>query len=630
MTAKKRTVALGLSLICMALIVGLFFLLRNLGTESPAFFPATESPVAVWEKPILNRPISVHDAGYIGADACRECHQDNFASWHDSYHRTMTQVATSAAAAPSFKDVVLDFANSSVGKVTLRQEGEKLWADFEEHDSLGRSKIVRQPIVMMTGSHHAQGYWYPSGEGRDLKRFPFMYRIDQQRWITDRANFLMKPAEHALSHTTGVWNHLCDRCHTTRPQPRLEEDGHYDTHVAEFGIACESCHGPGAAHAESVAKGDATIGMVNPLTLSPRRSAEICGQCHAEMAFRTKSDYFNWVHNGDYYQPGESLEDHLKIKDVDAHAFWQDGMVRISGREFNGLLKSPCFAHNDPSRQMTCLSCHVMHQPVDDPRSRKEWANDQLKLVMDSNRPGLHNNEACIQCHTEYTDEEKLTAHTHHAPTSTGSICYNCHMPNSTWGLMKAMRSHTISSPNVKESLPPIGRPNACNLCHLDKTLLWTAEKLHQQYDQPIPPLDEEQRNTATGLLWGLKGDAAQRALIAWNLGWPPAKEAAGTSWMIPLLAQLLVDPYDAVRSRSFLTLRAILGSDAPDYDFLAPESDREAVRAEVLHNWDTQADSRKSRGMPELFLKPDGQLDQEKFDRLLRWRDDREVFLSE
>jgi hypothetical protein len=483
---------------------------------------------------------------------------------------------------------------------------------------------------MMTGSHHAQGYWLPAGEGRDLERFPFMYRMDQKRWITDRANFLIEPGEHVMAHAAGVWNHLCDRCHTTRPQPRLEADGHYDTHVVDFSIACEACHGPGEQHAEGIASGDDAMGIVNPSSLSPRRSAEVCGQCHAETTFKTANDYLNWVKNGAYYQPGDSLEDHLEIKKNDIHAFWHDGMVRISGREFNGLLTTPCFAHDDPSKQMTCLSCHVMHQPLDDPRSRKEWANDQLKYTMDSNRPGLHNNEACTQCHSDYEDEEKLTAHTHHAPTSSGSICYNCHMPHTTWGLMKAMRSHTVSSPTVDESLPPNGRPNACNLCHLDKTLLWTAEELHRQYGQPIPELDADQKQIASGLLWGLQGDAAQRAIIAWNMGWSPTREAAGTSWMIPLLAQLLVDPYDAVRSRAAMTLKSIPGYEQLEYDFLAPEDDRAVARKKVLQMWDAKADSRAGDVQAELLLEPSGRLNQTEFERLLRWRDDRNVFLSE
>ena len=50
-------------------------------------------------------------------------------------------------------------------------------------------------------------------------------------------------------------------------------------------------------------------------------------------------------------------------------------------------------------------------------------------------------------------------------------------MPRTTFGLLRAIRSHQVSSPTVKESVE-YGRPNACNLCHLDQTLARTAEKL--------------------------------------------------------------------------------------------------------------------------------------------------------
>ncbi|MDG2408810.1 MAG: C cytochrome precursor [Pirellulales bacterium] len=624
MTTKKRT----LSLVALAIVGGALFGVRSLIVRQPTLL--SENRPRFTEMLNAHRPIVVREKNYIGAEKCRACHPDNYASWHDSYHRTMTQVATADAAATSFEDVVLEFANSAVGKVTLRQEGENLWAEFEDKDSLGRSKNTRRPIVMMTGSHHAQGYWLPSGKGRDLERFPFMYRMDQKRWITDRSNFLIEPGEHVMAHAAGVWNHLCDRCHTTRPQPRLEADGHYDTHVGDMGIACEACHGPGAQHAETVASTGEGMDIVNPASLSPRRSAEVCGQCHSEVAFKSEEDYLNWVKQGTYYQPGDSLEDHLKLKQKDIHAFWPDGMVRISGREFNGLIATPCFAHDDPLKQMTCLSCHEMHQPLDDPRSREEWANDQLKYTMDSNRPGLHTNQACTQCHSEYEDENKLTAHTHHSASSTGSICYNCHMPHSTWGLMKAMRSHTVSSPTVEESLPPNGRPNACNLCHLDKSLLWTAEALHRQYGQPMPELNADQQKIASGLLWGLQGDAAQRAIIVWNMGWSPAQEVAKTSWMVPLLAQLLIDPYDAVRNRAAITLKSISGYENLDYDFLSGEEDRLQARENVMQGWDAQADSRAAAEQNNLLLDASGRLNQKDFNRLLRWRDDRNVFLSE
>ena len=34
---------------------------------------------------------------------------------------------------------------------------------------------------------------------------------------------------------------------------------------------------------------------------------------------------------------------------------WSDGMVRVSGREYNGLINSPCFKHDDESNRMTLL-----------------------------------------------------------------------------------------------------------------------------------------------------------------------------------------------------------------------------------------------------------------------------------
>ena len=54
-------------------------------------------------------------------------------------------------------------------------------------------------------------------------------------------------------------------------------------------------------------------------------------------------------------------------------------------------------------------------------------------------------------------------------------------MPHTTYGLVKAIRSHEISSPNVRESVTA-RRPNACNLCHLDKTLEWTNSHMHDWY----------------------------------------------------------------------------------------------------------------------------------------------------
>ena len=49
-------------------------------------------------------PIAVRNGGYLGSDACRQCHQEHDQSWHESYHRTMTQVISSETAPDAIRD----------------------------------------------------------------------------------------------------------------------------------------------------------------------------------------------------------------------------------------------------------------------------------------------------------------------------------------------------------------------------------------------------------------------------------------------------------------------------------------------------------------------------------------------
>jgi len=625
---RTRRVLVGLCLLAaIALIIA--FTIRPQPSASPGH---KEQAIVLQQVRAEDHPIAVSENGYVGSDSCRECHEHNYDTWYDSYHRTMTQVASRQTSAASFDDVEIEFADPELEKVTLRQNGDELSFETEEKDAMDQPQIVRRPIVLLTGSHISQGYWYPSGQGRALKRFPFTYRIDLGRWIPDGANFLQPPGNHSHSDSTGTWTQLCARCHTTSLHPRIDDNGIFDTHVADFGISCEACHGPGEQHIENVGLESDDLAIVQPEKLSPARSSEVCGQCHAATRFKSKEDFLTWRREGLSYHPGDELAEYLHVKDSDIHTFWSDGMVRLSGREYNGLLSTPCFNHGDSARQMTCMSCHVIHPPEDDPRPVKEWANDLLKLNMDSNRPGLQNNEACTQCHEEYADEAFLTNHTHHEISSSGSICYNCHMPHTAWGLMRASRSHTISSPNVQESLDPVGRPNACNLCHLDKPLSWTAAALNRQYghSETFPRMSDDQREIAAGMLWALKGDAAVRALVSWGMGWQPARETAGTYWTVPVLANLLLDPYDAVRLTAFNTLKTIEGYEDLDYDFVGSQEQREAAVEWVLQIWQHQRQAEKWGASDSLLLDEAGQLKEAEMQRLLRWRDDRDVIIAE
>lgn len=582
--------------------------------------------------------------GYIGSGACRSCHPGEHASWHGSFHRTMTQPATRQTLVPQFDSLALDWFGAPV---RLGWRGEQLWAEFVRG---GRQPApVERPVVQLTGSHHLQVLWYATGNGRELAPVPMGYHVGERRWLPLTTVFVLPP-EFRDPPEPGTWNQSCAMCHTTHPEPRVDGTT-TDTRTAELGIACESCHGPGEAHvaanqnplrryAQRLAGGDDTI--ANPGAMKPVRSAQVCGHCHAVSILRG-AHFDAWREHGSPFRPGQDLHaTHLVIDPLDrdapelqrelqknpnffASSFWSDGMVRLSGREFSGLRRSPCYTHGDTTKQMDCTSCHELHP--DDGSAEPAWRAGQM-------RDDARGNAACTQCHERFAEPAALAAHTHHAPASLGRSCYDCHMSHTSVGLMKASRSHQIDSPSVAVELAT-GRPNACNLCHLDRTLQWTAEQLHTKWGQPLPTspgLDDEQRTVAAGVRWLLTGDAGLRLLAAWSCGFPPARAAAGTDWMAPFLARLLDDPYYVVRFAAQRSLRTLPGHAASfeGYDFLADAATARTHGERIDAQWSAAAALPPSSApRPELLLDATG-FDRAAFARLFARRDDRPVYLAE
>ena len=533
---------------------------------------------------------------YATSDSCRGCHRAAHQSWHRSHHRTMTQVATPEAVLGAFDGRVLDEAGHRVGR-----DGQSVWVELPDADG----ELVRHAVALVTGSHHMQVYWVPS-PGRDrLVAFGWAWLVDEQSWVPNEAT-LLRPPDAEVEYT---WNRVCIKCHVVAGNPGWDTQREaVASEVAELGIACEACHGPGRAHAERhrspLARylrhldDRALDDIVHPERMSAAASSELCGQCHAITFFH---DDDAWVRSGHSHPPPEPMSAWGRLvrhplradqpwidavlddnPDFFVERFWSDGMVRVSGREYNGLIESACHQRGE----LSCITCHSMHDGPPD---------DQL-------RPEAMGDAVCTGCHAEVVRD--VVAHTRHAPGPTSPSCYDCHMPHTTYGLLKAIRSHEIDSPSVQVSMDT-GRPNACNLCHLDRTLAWTAEHTSRWYGHPAPePWPAEE--TSAALRWLLAGDAGQRALLAWHFAWAPAHAASGRGWQAPHLELLLEDPYAAVRlvaARSLRRLAALeraVGSEPARVD-----------RAQVL-------------------LRPDGTWDAEAARDLFATRDDRAVSLAE
>ena len=619
----------------------------------------SHTPAAL-ESAIRNRPIQFPEDGFVSSQACKACHPAQYDTWYGSFHRTMTQVATPATVQTSFDDVTV--TDVSGRPMHLERRGGEFWAEFDDPGWEGpgferdRPRITRQ-VVMITGAHYQQIYWYATGHDRGLNVLPGVFLVDDQRWVS-RSAVVLHPPDQSVATLDGHWNAVCVACHTTAPKTKFDtpfraepfDQQAIDTTTAEFGIACESCHGPGGEHIRANRsplrrylshigdQPDSTI--TQPASLDPQRSSQVCGQCHSVWEFYSSDDERAANLDGLPYRPGDELTDTrfvaqpmrnlndptmLDFLEQDPEfvrgSFWSDGMVRVSGREYNGLIDSPCFRDAiEPEHTLSCFSCHTMHKTADDPRPIATWADTHQVSSNGST------NDACLQCHA--TIAPNVSAHTNHAGDSTGSQCYNCHMPYTSYGLLKAIRSHTVSSPSVAESVD-LGRPNACNLCHLDKTLAWTGTALNEWYGAPEPELDENEAGVAASLLWMLNGDAGLRALTAWSVGWAPAQDASGTSWMVPHLAELLNDPYEAVRYIAYRSLRSLPNYADYQYDYLATQPERVDRVLPIIQAWRASPLARQRRD-PELLVDADGVLRADLMRALFDLRDNRRLFLRE
>ncbi len=503
----------------------------------------------------------------------------------------MTQYATPATVQANFDGQIL--TNQGVRFVLSRQD-EELRVRMERLNQPVNSDAppaaFETRVGLVTGSHHMQVFWMPGGDGNTQIGFPFTWLIPEGRWVPRNSTFIRPPG---FQHSSEIWNVTCSRCHSTGLEPRVDVARHImDSRAAELGISCEACHGPGERHV--TARRNAPDGskpgaaelrgeIVQPEHLDAKRSSEVCGFCHS-MKWIDRSE--PWRDRGFRYRPGDDLEattpliqptkvdalpglrEYLsKNPDLLGDFFWSDGMGRVSGREYNSVAASPCFKGGN----FSCLSCHSLHE------------SEPSDLLAENRR----DNRACIQCHPSFGTEAALTRHTHHLPMSSGSECYNCHLPHTTYGVLSAIRSHQISNPRVADQLAT-GRPNACSLCHLDRPLAWVDRTLAEWFRQPVNTLDETQKSVAEGARLALMGDAGQRALAAWHFGWKPAQQASGVHWLPLVLGALLDDPYSAVRCLAERSLRATPGLLPTGYDFVAEPDTRPPASAEVWRRWFT------------------------------------------
>lgn len=582
--------------------------------------------------------IDRHGDPVAGSPSCRACHPDQWHSWHDSWHRTMTQRPDRASFAPAELAGSLSGSAHRQAGVLAPFAGEQLdYGGFratmdrgedgaprvlvERLDEAG-DRVVGAPVLdvavaLTVGSHRYQQYvaalGRDSGPGGDeeLWRLPVAWHRAEQRWIHMNGAFVEPEGELGsladYERHLSRWNDNCIFCHNTEPVPGLSEAwSGFRTSVGELGIACEACHGPARAHLDrhlgnplrrllASAEPGTDGSIANPSTLGPARQSEVCGRCHGQ---RIARDIAAVMREGDGFVAGDELA-HVSrpifadstiagVEGLDsgrpfAARFWPDETPRLSAYEYQGLLLSPCW---DPTSDegLGCGHCHDMHGDTPDAQPRA----------------GRTGEGACVSCHAPDAlgGADQHEGHGGHGERATSVDCVSCHMPQITYGLLEGMVTHRISSPDPAALIGRADQPDACTQCHVDRSRAWAAESMAALGLRGAPidlsaALPEEAKASRV-VLDLLGGDPIQRNLAAHALAQPGA---TGTLELrMAWIAEGLEDEYPSVRWFAWRGLRS-LAERLPDqqqgrrelllaaltqFDYLGPIEPRVAVVTRV------------------------------------------------
>jgi hypothetical protein len=371
---------------------------------------------------------------YAGSAACGECHEKNYDGWKHDWHARALSKATPETVAGHFENAHFRGASSEAwmehrgDRYVMRthsREGDV--RDYDVEWLIGGKRMQDTVTVFPDGRWQVLPvYFHVTGGGQWVD-----YNEAKQGTVTPDHPYFWTNFRRTA-------NKECLDCHATGVTARYDRDTRlWTTSFVDAGVACESCHGPGARH--SVTKDPKDI--VHPGDVPDEQEMAICGSCHGP-----REPLYPILDAEHRFRPGQRYEDRyqpLVIVDGPQRSgeYFADGRPSSSSFEYQALLQSRCHR----SGRATCLTCHSAPHEKHGP--------NELKAAPDA---------SCHDCHRQIAAQG--AAHTHHR----AARCVDCHMPPVVTGVLDKFADHTIDVPNVENTIRH-GVPNACGVCHANK-----------------------------------------------------------------------------------------------------------------------------------------------------------------
>jgi predicted CXXCH cytochrome family protein len=207
-------------------------------------------------------------------------------------------------------------------------------------------------------------------------------------------------------------------------------------HAVTLGVSCEACHLGAREHVQSG-------GRILPKFFPSSRHLWVEGT-DKPLDYGRTHDNVNWACGRCH---------------IGNRPLFAGGMSTWNSVEYTDAMRGSCYS------KLRCIDCHNPHQTIG-PRWSHTADQDDAK---------------CLKCHDQLRPAAARVAHTHHPIGSEGARCMNCHMPRINEGLEDVVRTHMIYSPTQADMIEA-NHPNACNICHTDKSIDWTLGRLKDWY----------------------------------------------------------------------------------------------------------------------------------------------------
>ena len=367
-------------------------------------------------------------AHFVGSTACVSCHRDIYDRWKSTL----------------MANVVRD----------PRQHPDAIIPDLSKHNPLVTFAI--DDIAFVYGSKWKQRYFKKIGD--DYYPLPAQWDVTHKLWKPYFAKEDWWAPLYPPDNFKRPTGSTCDGCHSVNYDVTTQS-------VTEWNVGCERCHGPGSEHVQNPVAST----IVNPSRLDYVNGNDICISCHSQgrpLTNPIEGRYYDWPVG---YHVGKKLSDYWKLEDhklgQTTFTHFPDGTAHKNRMQGNDFVTSLMYTHG-----VSCFTCHDAHG-TDNPALLRKPAN-----------------QLCLDCHGPTSPNgphaPSIEAHTHHHAGSAGNECVECHMPKiaTTLGDVN-VRSHTFRFvyPDMTDRS---NVPNACNVCHKDKSTAWASEALKSWKDR--------------------------------------------------------------------------------------------------------------------------------------------------